>query len=166
MVATRSRAILDDRRASQTRGKKPTPLRDRAGQLRAQKAFDDVFSHFGLAQAKGKSGAAIPYVAFRVRGDCCEPFAKDGELIMVDRSRPSPGDLTVTFVQGDAMPMLKRLKSKLDFIYPFVPGSDCVAMIEFEQPKDNRCFYVPVDQIQCIARVAKIGTDLDQQKRT
>lgn len=104
-------------------------------------------------------GLPADYIALKIDGDCLVPRAHDGEIVIAERKLPKPGELAVFWFKGRARPVVKVLRTRLDLLYPFVPGGNCVAVIEFEQSNPPKRYAVSIDEIECIARVHSVRSE-------
>jgi len=104
-------------------------------------------------------------VTLKVDGDCLDPKLRHGQIVIVERKMPKSGELAVFWFKGAERPIIKILRTGLDHIYPYVPGGNCVAMIEFEQTNPPKRFRAQVDRIACIARVHSVLPEKQTRKR-
>ena len=92
-----------------------------------------------------------------VKGDCLAPKVRDGQILVIRKGLPKPGELVVIWAQGAPMPIVKVLTHRITG-FPHHPGSNVVCGIELEQlnpPKRYRVWADKIDRIMSVHSVVE-----------
>jgi len=109
----------------------------------------------GIGEVPRPAGTSRGAFGLVVTGDCLSPKVKNGQVVIVDKGLPKPGELAVVWATGLAMPQVKVLAAPIRG-FPHHPESTVCHGIELEQLNPPRRFRIWADRIEKIMRVAAV----------
>jgi len=109
----------------------------------------------GIGEVPRPAGASRDAFGLVVQGDCLAPKVKNGQIVVVDKGLPKPGELAVIWAKGCDRPQVKYLAAPI-FGFPHHPESTVCHGIELEQLNPPRRLRIWADRVERIMRVAAV----------
>jgi hypothetical protein len=109
----------------------------------------------GIGEVPRPSGTSRDAFGLVVDGDCLAPKVRNGQVIIVEKGLPRPGELAVVWAKGLDRPQVKILAREL-FGFPHHPESTVCHSVELEQLNPPRRFRMWADGVDKIMRVSAV----------